>query len=314
MMTEVVRWGAFHLLILFLILLDLGIFHRKKRSHASWKEALSWSCVWVGIALLFNGYVYWSMGAEKALEFFTGYLVEKSLSVDNLFVFIVIFTFFDVPLHYHHRVLFYGIAGACLFRLALILAGISLIELFHWVLYLFGILILVTGIRLIRQKMEAVDPEKNFLVRWIRSHFPITKKYHGGNFFVRLKGKMWVTPLFLVLVVVETSDILFALDSIPAIFAITLDPFIVYTSNVFAILGLRTLHFLVMHFYDRFHYLKVGLGAILVFIGAKMLLGSIIEVPLGISLAFVALVLAISMLASVRRQRSSKLHNRDRHL
>lgn len=297
--NQILRWGLFHVFVLVLLLLDLGFFHRGKKIQMTWKRAVVWSCGWIGVSLLFNLYVYWSLGTEKALEFFTGYLIEKSLSIDNLFVFILIFNFFQVPKEFHHRALFYGIAGACIFRLSLILGGISIIQMFHWILYLFGILILLTGIRLIRQKIDQVEATDNFIIRWMRKHLPITKTYRDGSFFVRIQGKLWLTPLFLTLVAVETTDILFALDSIPAIFAITLDPFIIYTSNVFAILGLRALHFIVMHLYHQFRYLKIGLGALLIFIGGKMLLEPVFPISLLVSLGVVIVILAISIAASI---------------
>ncbi len=293
MREEIFRWGIFHVIVALLLLLDLGFFQRKSRK-TSVKEAALWSCFWIAISLGFNFYVYLHLGPQKGLEFFTGYLVEKSLSVDNLFIFVVIFSYFKVPLQYHHRVLFYGIIGAIILRLGLILGGIALLRHFHFFLYVFALLVGFSGIRLMLQKVHAYDPSKNIIVRRMSKWFLVTKEYHDGQFFIRRAGKLWITPLLIVLAVVETTDLLFALDSIPAIFAITTDPYIVYTSNVFALLGLRSLHMVLTGFYHRFEYMKTGLGAVLIFIAVKMLASPFYELPLGSSLAVIAAILTLS--------------------
>lgn len=292
-------WIVFNLFVLFLLALDLGVFHR--HSHAvSTKEAAIWSAVWIGLALVFNVGVYYFAGPEAGLQFFTGYLLEKSLSVDNIFVFVMLFSFFAVPPAYQHRVLFWGILGALIMRGALIGLGAYLIGQFHWILYLFGLFLVVTGIRLFMQKEnETIEPEKNPLVRGLRRFMPVTTGYRGEKFLVREGGKLAATPLLVVLLVVETTDLLFAFDSIPAIFAITQDPFIVYTSNVFAILGLRALYFLLASVMGRFRYLKMGLSGILVFIGVKMLIMDIYHMPITLSLGVIAVVLTLSVIASL---------------
>lgn len=292
-------WIVFNLFVLFLLALDLGVFHR--HSHAvSTKEAAIWSAVWIGLALVFNVGVYYFAGPEAGLQFFTGYLLEKSLSVDNIFVFVMLFSFFAVPPAYQHRVLFWGILGALIMRGALIGLGAYLIGQFHWILYLFGLFLVVTGIRLFMQREdETIEPEKNPLVRGLRRFMPVTTGYRGEKFLVREGGKLAATPLLVVLLVVETTDLLFAFDSIPAIFAITQDPFIVYTSNVFAILGLRALYFLLASVMGRFRYLKMGLSGILVFIGVKMLIMDIYHMPITLSLGVIAVVLTLSVIASL---------------
>jgi tellurite resistance protein TerC len=293
MWEEIFRWGIFHVIIAVLLLLDLGVL-QKKHYEISVKKALLWSLFWIVISLLFNLYIYLHLGSTKALEYFTGYIVEKSLSIDNLFIFVVIFSYFKVPAQYHHSVLFYGIIGALVLRLSLILGGIALIERFSFMIYLFALLIGYTGIRMVLQKKDEVKPEKNMLVRGVKKWLPVTDDYHGAKFFVRKRGRLWITPLLLVLLVIETTDVLFALDSIPAIFAITVDPYIVYTSNVFAVLGLRAMHFVLVGFYHKFQYLKVGLGAILIFVALKMMVSSFIEFPLGLSLLVIIAILAVS--------------------
>ena len=299
-------WIAFNLFILFLLALDLGVFHRK--SHAvSTKEAALWTVAWISIALLFNAGVYYFAGHDAGLQFLTGYLLEKSLSVDNIFVFVLLFNLFAVPPLYQHRLLFWGVLGALIMRGALIGVGAYLISQFHWILYLFGLFLVFTGIKLFFQKEDVtIEPEKNLLVRVLRRFIPVTSGYRGDKFFVREAGKLAATPLFVVLLIVETTDLLFAFDSIPAIFAITQDPFIVYTSNVFAILGLRSLYFLLASVMDKFRFLKLGLSGILVFIGVKMLLMDIYHIPIGLSLAVIAAVLTISVLASLLIPESEK--------
>ncbi len=292
------RWVGFHVLIAILLLLDFGVFHRKSRA-VSMKEAALWSSFWIGLSLLFNAFIFFYEGQQKALEFFTGYLVEKSLSVDNIFVFILIFSYFKVPGKLQHRVLYLGIVGALVLRLALILAGVSLIHRFEWLIYLLGLFLAYTGIRLMLQKKERIAPEKNWLVQWTRRHFDVTEDYHGSRFWIRRAGKWFATPLVLVLLVIETTDLIFALDSIPAIFAITLDPFIVYTSNIFAVLGLRSLHFLIAESLLFFSHLQIGLGLVLFFVGIKMVMGPFYVIPLPISLAVIAGILVASMLTSL---------------
>ncbi|MBS0615521.1 MAG: TerC family protein [Verrucomicrobia bacterium] len=298
MAYEVWRWVGFHILIGILLLLDFGVFHRKSRA-VSRREAALWSVFWIGLSLLFNVFIYVYEGQQKALEFFTGYLVEKSLSVDNIFVFILIFSYFQVPKKLQHRVLYLGIIGALVLRLALILAGVSLINRFAWLIYLLGIFLAYTGIRLMLRKEEKIAPEKNYLVRWTRKHFDVTEDYHGSRFWIRKAGKLFATPLVLVLIVIETTDLVFALDSIPAIFAITLDPFIVYTSNIFAVLGLRSLHFLIAESLLFFSHLQIGLGLVLFFVGFKMVMGPFFHIPLPISLGVIAGILVASMLTSL---------------
>jgi tellurite resistance protein TerC len=313
MPTSIFLWIGFNLFVLALLALDLGVFHR--RAHAvSTKEAAIWSGVWISLALLFNGaiYLFWERivpgdalsNSEAALEFLTGYLIEKALSVDNIFVFVLIFSFFHVPDVYQHRVLFWGILGALLMRGAMILAGAALIEAFHWIIYVFGAFLIFTGVRLAFQRDESLRPEDNPLVRLFRRLMPVTEGYAGAKFFVRRAGRLMATPLLLVLLVVESTDLVFALDSIPAIFAVTEDPFIVYTSNVFAILGLRSLYFLLAGVIDKFHYLKLGLSAVLAFVGLKMLLSdTALKLPIAAALGVIALILTVAIVASLLRAR-----------
>ena len=291
-------WVIFNVFVLGILALDLLVLHRK--AHAvSLREALAWSCVWVSLALLFALGVYFFRGGEKALEFLTGYVIEWSLSVDNLFVFLVIFSYFAVPPIYQHRVLFWGILGALVLRAIFIATGTALLTNFHWMIYVFGGFLIFTGIKLLFAGEEKIDPEKNPAVRLVRRFMNVTPDYHGQQFFIRKDGRLWATPLLLVLIVVETTDVIFAVDSIPAIFAITLDPFIVYTSNVFAILGLRALFFLLAGVMDMFRYLKVGLSFVLCFVGIKMVIVDFYKIPIGISLGVVAGILGISILASI---------------
>lgn len=281
-----------------MLALDLLVFHRK--AHAvSLREALSWSAVWIALALIFNVGIYYLWGSEKALEFLAGYLIEKSLSVDNIFVFIMIFSYFAVPAIYQHRILFWGILGALIMRAIFIAAGAALLSAFHWIIYIFGGFLIITGIKMFFAGEEKIEPEKNPAVLLLRRFMPITNEFHGQRFFVRIDQRLWATPLFVVLVVIETTDVIFAVDSIPAIFAITMDPFIVYTSNIFAILGLRALYFLLAGIMDMFRYLKVGLSFVLCFVGVKMMLVDFYKIPIGVSLGVVAGILAISILASL---------------
>ncbi len=299
MISETLLLVLFTIFILALLLLDLGIFQRKER-EIKIKEALAWSAAWISLALIFNlGIVFWR-GKEPALQFLTGYLIELSLSVDNLFVFLLIFLFFRVPASYQHKVLFWGILGAQVMRGLLIGIGVVLISRFHWILFLFGAFLVITGVKMAFQKETAeVRPERNVVVRFFKKFMPVTPGYHGSRFFLKLDGRRYATLLFIVLIVVETTDLLFALDSIPAIFAITTDPFIVYTSNIFAILGLRSLYFALAGLMNLFHYLKIGLSVILTFVGIKMLLAEVYPIPITLALGIVAGVLAFSILASV---------------
>lgn len=295
-------WLGFTSLVLVFLLLDLYVFHRKVH-EVSIKEAAIWSAIWIGLALLFNVGIYFLSGQEAALQFFTGYLIEKSLSVDNIFIFVLIFTSFRVPALYQHRVLFWGVLGAFVMRALLILAGAALLETFHWVFYLFGAFLLFTSLRLFLQKEQHIQPEKQPVVRLVRRFVPVTDEYEREHFFVRRAGHLWVTPLLLVLLLIETTDLIFALDSIPAIFAITRDPFIVYTSNVFAILGLRSLYFVLAGTVQHFYYLKTGLAVVLIYVGLKMLLSDLVHVPEPLSLLVIAVILAVAILASYLRAR-----------
>ena len=301
MTDQVLLWVGFNLFVLAVLALDLGVFHRKAREVTP-REALGWSAVWIALALLFNLGVYVWNGQEKALEFLAGYLIEKSLSVDNIFVFLLIFSYFKVPPAYQHTVLFWGILGALVMRAIFIAVGAVLIQQFHWIIYLFGGFLVFTGIKIAVQKETGIHPERNPVVRLVRRMMPVTADYHGSVFFVTQDGRRHATPLLIVLVMIESSDLVFALDSIPAIFAITDDPFIVYTSNVFAILGLRTLYFLLAGVMNLFYYLKFGLAAVLVFVGVKMILADIYKVPIGTALGVVAGILVFSIMASLLRR------------
>ena len=291
-------WIAFNVFVLGMLALDLGVFHRKARA-VSIKEAGVWSSVWVGLALIFNLGVYYFWGQDKALEFLTGYVIEKSLSVDNLFVFLMIFQYFNTPAAYQHRILFWGILGALILRAIFIVTGAALLENFHWMIYVFGGFLVVTGIKMLLQGDEKIEPEKNPVVRLFKRMMPVTHDYHGDNFFIIKNGKKHATLMMVVLIVVETTDVIFAVDSIPAIFAITQDPFIVYTSNVFAILGLRALYFMLAGIMAMFAYLKVGLSFVLCFVGTKMLLVDVYKIPIGASLAVIGGVLLLSVIASL---------------
>ena len=301
-MTDTVwLWVGFNVFVLAMLALDLGVFHRK--AHVvTLKESLTWTGVWVGLAAAFNLGVWHFAGNQKALEFLTGYVIEKSLSVDNVFVFAMLFSYFAVPLQYQHRVLFWGILGALIMRAIMIAVGAALITKFAWVIYIFGGFLILTGIKMMVKRDEEIHPERNPVIRWFRRWMPITPDYEGQSFFVRKNGVRYATPLFLVLLTVEFTDLIFAVDSIPAIFAVTTDPFIVYTSNVFAILGLRSLYFALAGVMDKFHYLKLGLGAVLTFVGVKMLLAhSPFKIPTPTSLGVVVAILTIAVIASLLR-------------
>jgi tellurite resistance protein TerC len=290
-------WVLFNLFVVTMLVLDLGVFNR--RAHTiKFREALVWSAVWIALALVFGVVVYFWHGRTASLEFATGYLIELSLSVDNLFVFLVIFRYFRVPDKLQHRVLFWGILGALITRGFFIIAGVGLIQRFHWIIYVFGALLVYSGIKLIRQGDEEIHPERNPVLRLFRRWMPVTEDYVGEKFWVRRPG-LYATPLVIVLLVVETTDILFAVDSIPAVLAITLNAFIVYTSNVFAILGLRSMYFAVAGMMDLFEYLHYGLSAVLILIGAKMLTSHYYTVPTHVALMVVAGVLLVSVAASL---------------
>jgi tellurite resistance protein TerC len=297
-MERPLLWIFFNLFVLAILAIDLGVFHRRPHK-VSLREALAWSVVWISLALLFNLGIYYFWGTEKALEFLSGYLIEKSLSVDNIFVFLMIFSYFAVPDAYQRRVLFWGILGALIMRAIFIAVGAALLTRFHWMIYIFGGFLVFSGIRMSFAGEEKLHPEKNPAIRLLRRIMPVTTEYHGPHFFVRLQGKLFATPLLLVLIVVETTDLLFAVDSIPAIFAITSDPFIVYTSNVFAILGLRSLYFLLADIVNLFRFLKIGLSLVLIFVGLKMMVMDIYEIPVYVSLAVVAGILTLSIIASL---------------
>lgn len=292
-------WIGFNVFVLIMLALDLGVFNRK--SHViSVKESISWTLVWIALALTFNLGIGHFMGNDKALEFLTGYVIEKSLSVDNIFVIALLFSYFSVPPRYQHKVLFWGILGALVMRASMIAVGAKLIAEFAWIIYVFGAFLILTGIKMIAKQETDIHPEQTLVVRLFRRFIPVTRDYHEGHFFVRQQGALMATPLFIALLVVEFTDLIFAVDSIPAIFAVTRDPFIVYTSNVFAILGLRSLYFALAGVLDKFHYLKFGLGLVLTFVGIKMLLGhSPWRIDTHISLAIIVLILTGSVIASL---------------
>jgi tellurite resistance protein TerC len=304
---ETVMWAVLGVLIVGMLALDLFVFHRDAH-EVRLREAGLWSAVWIGLGLGFGGLVYLSMGAQAGGEYLAGYAIEKSLSMDNVFVFAMIFGYFAVPAKYQHRVLFWGVVGAIVFRAIFIAAGTTLLESFHFLIYAFGLLLLATGVRMWRSKSHGVDPERNPLLRLTRRFVPMTGEYHGQRFFVRNAGRLLATPLFAVLVVVESSDILFAIDSIPAIFAITTDPFIVFSSNAFAILGLRSLYFLLAGLIGRFVYLKQGLAALLLFAGAKILISEFWKMPVALSLAVIVGILTVSIVASWLATRRGAAH------
>ncbi|MFM1769579.1 MAG: hypothetical protein RJA22_2108 [Verrucomicrobiota bacterium] len=299
-------WVGFNLFILAMLALDLGVFHRKSHT-VTLRESLTWTAVWITLALAFNAGVWHYGGSQKGLEFFTGYLIEKSLSVDNVFVFALLFSYFGVPAQYQHKVLFWGILGALVMRAIMIAAGAALINHFSWIIYIFGAFLILTGIKMIVKSSETIHPERNPVARWFRRLMPVTSDYRGDRFFVRENGVRMATPLFVVLLLVEVTDLIFAVDSIPAIFAVTTDSFIVYTSNVFAILGLRSLYFALAGVMDKFHYLKIGLGVVLAFVGTKMVLAHTAwKIPTLASLVVVAGILATSVIASLLRPRPER--------
>ena len=295
-------WIGFTLFVLALLALDLGVFHR--RAHeVRFREALAWNVVWIALALLFNGWVYWQFGADRGLEFLTGYLIERALAVDNIFIFLIVFSTFAVPAVYQYRVLFWGILGALVLRAVFILLGAALLAAFHWVMYVFGGFLVLTGIKLLLAANGEVHPERNVLFRLFKRLVPSVSDYHGARFTIVKAGRRCATPLLLVLICIETADLVFALDSIPAIFAVTRDPFIVYTSNILAILGLRAMFFLVAGMIRRVAYLNIGLAAVLSFVGVKMLLTDVYEISTLTSLGVIAVVLALAAVVSWLRPR-----------
>jgi len=304
-------WFLFFILIIILLAFDLGVLNRK--SHApSIKEAAYWSVMWILLAFIFNGGVYYWYGSQKALEFFTGYVLEKSLSVDNLFVFVLIFSAFKTPRHLHHKILFYGILGAIFFRLIFIFIGAALLSRFNWMLYVFGAFLVITGIKIILKKEDTFVPQKSIILSWFRTHLPFSWE-SSEKFFIKRNKKIFFTPLFMALLAIEISDIIFAVDSIPAIFAITRDPFIVFTSNIFAILGLRSIYFVLENLMERFIYLKYGLGVILTYIGIKMLIVEYIHIPIFASLGIIFSILLVTTLASFNQSHLQKIFKQDQN-
>ncbi len=291
-------WFIFTVFVLGMLALDLGVFHRDAHVVTK-KEAALWSLVWILLAMAFNAGIYYVNGPVRALEFLTGYLIEYSLSVDNIFVFIMVFSYFAVPETYRHRVLFWGILGALLMRGLFIVVGAALLQRFHWIIYLFGAFLVFTGIKMLFKEETAVNPEDNPVIKLLRRIMPITERYEGQRLFVTRQGQRFATPLLVVLMTIESTDLIFAVDSVPAIFAVTDDPFIVYTSNVFAILGLRSLYFLLEGVMGLFCYLRSGLGSVLGFVGMKMVLADVYKIPIGISLGVIVGLLGLSILASL---------------
>lgn len=300
MSHELILWIGFNVFIILMLALDLGVFQRNPHKIKV-KEALIWSAVWVILALIFNVFIYYDMGEQKALEFFTGYLLERSLSVDNIFVFVLLFSYFKVPALYQHKVLFWGVLGALILRAILIGLGSLMVAKFGWIIYIFGGFLLFTGFKMAFQTDKEIEPENNIIIRTFKKLFPVTHEYHDGKFIVKINKKNYATPLLVVLVAVEFADLVFAFDSIPAIFAVTTDPFIIYTSNIFAILGLRTLYFAIASIMHKFHYLKIGLSLILIFIGFKMLIIDLYKIPIVFSLSIIAIILVASIIYSLAK-------------
>jgi tellurite resistance protein TerC len=314
MIGEPWMWGAFIAFVIVMLALDLFVFGGRKAHRVGVREAAAWSVAWLALAMAFNALLWWYLSGtvgrdiadQKALEFLTGYVIEKSLSVDNVFVFLLIFTAFQVPAEYQRRVLIYGVIGAIIMRAIMIIAGAYVVREFSWVLYIFGAFLLITGIRMMVAADKEPDVEKNWLLRLARRHLRVTDGLRGEKFFVRENGLLFVTPLFLVLLLVEASDLVFAVDSIPAIFAVTTDPFIVFTANIFAIMGLRALYFLLADMADRFHLLKYGLALVLSFIGVKLTIAPFYHIPIELSLGIVVTTLTLSVLASLISTRPEK--------
>ena len=307
METLMWKWALFHVLLFWMLAVDLGVFHRRSRAVGI-REAIAWSVIWCTLAMLFNVYIFLTQGSESSLEFLTGYVIEKSLSVDNIFVFSLIFGYFRVSESHQHKVLFWGILGALAMRGGFIFAGVSLVKQFHWVLYLFGVLLVASGIKMMLAKDAPFDPESNWIMRAARRILRVSPQGDGDRFLTK-SGKGWaVTPLFLVLMFVELTDLMFAVDSIPAIMAVTVDPFLIYTSNALAMLGMRSLYFALAGLLPRFVYLHHGLSAILVFVGGKMLLSDTVTIPIGYSLAIIASILFAGIFASIVHRRASTDH------
>ena len=300
--NETLLFVLFNIFILVMLAVDLGVFHRKAHT-VTIKEATIWSVVWLVLALVFNGGVYVVAGRTPALEFFAGYLIERALSFDNIFVFLIILSYFGVPAHLQHRALFWGIIGALITRSVFIALGAALISRFEWVLYIFGVILIYSGGKMMFEKGTEVHPERNVFIKLARRFLPLTAGYESEGFTVRKAGKLLFTPLIVVVVALETTDVIFAVDSIPAVFGVTRDPFIAYSSNIFAILGLRATYFLLAGVMDTFYYLSHGLSIVLIFIGVKMLLGAFIQIPIGISLGIVAAILIVAIIASLIRNR-----------
>ena len=302
---DLIYWVYFNVFVLLMLTLDLGVFHKK--SHVvSIKEASIWSLVWITLALIFNYIIYLNLGEVKAVEFLTGYLIEKSLSVDNIFVFVLLFGYFQVPAQYQHKILFWGILGALVMRVIFIFAGVALIQQFHWTIYIFGAFLIYTGIKMITEKDKKIDTDNNPIIKLFKKFVPVTDKLHGDKFFVTIDKVRHATPLFVVLILIEITDLIFAVDSIPAILAITQDQFIVYTSNVFAILGLRSLYFALAHIVHRFVYLSLGLAIILMFVGLKMVIVDLFKFPTEISLLIIAIIISTSIIASLIKTKKEK--------
>jgi tellurite resistance protein TerC len=295
-------WGGFVAFVVAMLVLDLGVFNRKDHVIRS-REALLWSLFWISLAFVFNGLVWWRFGSRPALEFLTGYVVEKSLSVDNLFVFVVIFRSLGIPGLFQHRVLFWGVVTALVLRAAMIIGGVALLAKFHWMIYVFGGFLLVTGVKFLLDRDAEPHPERSAFFRWVKRLVPTTAKFHGHAFFIKEHGRRFATPLFVALLLIEFSDVVFAVDSIPAVFAVTRDPFIVFTSNIFAILGLRSLYFLLADLIDKFVYLKPALAAVLVFVGTKMLVVEHFHVHPAVSLAVILSILGVAVIASLAKAR-----------
>jgi tellurite resistance protein TerC len=296
-------WAGFIAFVLAMLALDLGVFHRSAHT-VRFKEALIWSGVWVSLSLIFNAGIWWKFGTEPAVQFLTGYLIEKSLSIDNIFVFVIVFSSLRIPALYQHRVLFWGILTALVLRAVMIFAGVAMLQRFHWLIYVFGAFLIFTGVKLFLNRNQEEHPENSAVMKWARRVIPTSSQFDGHHFFTKENGRRLATPLFMALLLVEATDVIFALDSIPAIFAVTRDPFIVFTSNIFAILGLRSLFFLVANMMEKFSYLKVGLSAVLVFVGAKMALVDIVKIPALVSLLVIAALIGGAVVASLLKARS----------
>ncbi len=302
--NETLLFILFNAFILVMLAIDLGVFHRTPQI-VSMKEATIWSIVWIVLALLFNAGIVIFAGTAKGLEFFTGYVIERALSMDNIFVFVVIFSYFGVPSHYQHKILFWGVLGALVMRSVFIAAGVALIVRFEWILYIFGAILIASGWKMMFQEGMEVHPEKNVLIRLARKFFPVVQGYDTAKFFLRKNGKLFITPMLLVLITVETTDVVFAVDSIPAVFAVTRDPFIVYSSNVFAILGLRAMYFLLAGVMNTFYYLRHGLSIVLIFVGVKMLVDGFYHISIGLSLLVILVVLSVAVGMSMYRNKKA---------